>query len=217
MTRDQKLTAAIPERRSIRRFRPEPVARTMVERLLAAATRAPSAHNSQPWRFAILDDEASKQRLAKAMGERLRVDRTADGDEMSVIDADVTRSYARITGAPLVIVVCADARVMDHYPDRRRSEAEYLMAVQSTAMAVQNLLLAAQSEGLGASVMCAPLFCPDTVADALDVPREWKAQMLVMIGAAASTGTERPRLAPDKVAVWMSGDGAAPTEPDNYG
>jgi nitroreductase len=87
------------------------------------------------------------------------------------------------------------------------------MAVQSTAMAVQNLLLATQSEGLGASIMCAPLFCPDTVAEALDVPREWKAQMLVMIGTAASGGSERPRLAPDKVAIWVSGDGAAPTAP----
>ena len=166
----------------------------MVERILAAATRAPSAHNRQPWRFAILDDETSKHRLAKAMGERLRADRAADGDEMSAIDTDVSRSYSRITGAPVVIVVCADARVMDHYPDRRRSEAEYLMAVQSTAMAVQNLLLAAQSEGLGASIMCAPLFCPDTVAEVLDVPREWRAQMLVMIGTAASGGSERPRL-----------------------
>jgi F420 biosynthesis protein FbiB-like protein len=213
MTPDQKLIAAINERRSIRRFRPEPVARTAVERILAAATRAPSAHNRQPWRFAILDDEASKQRLAKAMGERLRADRAADGDAMDVIDTDVARSYARITGAPLVIVAFADARVMDRYPDRRRSEAEYLMAVQSTAMAVQNLLLAAQSEGLGASVMCAPLFCPDTVADALDVPREWKAQMLVLIGAAASGGNERPRLTPDKVAIWVSGDRTVPTEP----
>jgi coenzyme F420-0:L-glutamate ligase/coenzyme F420-1:gamma-L-glutamate ligase len=213
MIPDQKLIVAINERRSVRRFHQEPVARTVVERILAAATRAPSAHNRQPWRFAILDDETSKQSLAKAMGERLRADRAADGDEMSAIDTDVSRSYSRITGAPVVIVVCADARVMDHYPDRRRSEAEYLMAVQSTAMAVQNLLLAAQSEGLGASIMCAPLFCPDTVAEVLDVPREWKAQMLVMIGTAASGGSGRPRLAPDQVAIWVSGDGAAPTAP----
>ena len=213
MIPDQKMIAAINQRRSIRRFQREPVARTVVERLLAAATRAPSAHNRQPWRFAVLDGESSKQRLAKTMGERLRADRAADGDDMSVIDADVSRSYSRITGAPLVIVVCADARVMDRYPDRRRSEAEYLMAVQSTAMAVQNLLLASQSEGLGASIMCAPLFCPDTVTDALDLPREWKAQMLVMIGAAESGGSARPRLALDEVAIWVSGDGAGQAKP----
>jgi F420 biosynthesis protein FbiB-like protein len=179
----------------------------VVERLLAAATRAPSAHNRQPWRFAVLDDETSKQRLAKAMGERLRADRAADGDEMSAIDADVSRSYSRITGAPLVIVVCADARVMDHYSDCHRSEAEYLMAVQSTAMAAQNLLLAAHSEGLGACVMCAPLFCPDTVAAALDLPAEWRAQMLITVGGAASGANERPRLAAKEVTIWISGKG----------
>jgi F420 biosynthesis protein FbiB-like protein len=155
----------------------------------------------------VLDDETSKQRLAKAMGERLRADRAADGDEMSAIDADVSRSYSRITAAPLVVVVCAEARVMDRYPDSRRSEAEYLMAVQSTAMAAQNLLLAAQSEGLGACVMCAPLFCQDTVAATLDLPAEWRPQMLITVGRTASGGNERPRFAAGEVTIWISSNG----------
>jgi F420 biosynthesis protein FbiB-like protein len=211
MIRDQKLIAAIPERQSIRRFHREPVARAVVERLLAAATRAPSAHNRQPWRFAVLDDETSKQKLAKAMGERLRADRVADGHDAAAIDADVSRSYSRITEAPIVIVVCADVRVMDRYPDCRRSEAEYLMAVQSTAMAAQNLLLAAHSEGLGACVMCAPLFCPDVVTAALDLPAEWRAQMLITVGEAANGANERPRLAAQEVTIWISGNGSRPT------
>jgi nitroreductase len=62
---------------------------------------------------------------------------------------------------------------MDSYPDERRRRAEYLMAVQSTAMAAQNLLLAAEQEGLGACVMCAPLFCPEIVANALHLPYGW--------------------------------------------
>jgi coenzyme F420-0:L-glutamate ligase/coenzyme F420-1:gamma-L-glutamate ligase len=202
MTTDQKLAASIGERQSIRRYLPEPLERPVIERLLAAAMRAPSTHNRQPWRFAVLDDDASKRRLAEAMGERLRTDRTADGDDVKAIDADVSRSYARITGAPVVVVVCVDIRDMDHYPDDRRNGAEYLMAVQSTAMAAQNLLLAAQSEGLGACVMCAPLFCPDTVTDALELPREWTAQMLVTIGAPGRPGKERPRLPLGDIVSW---------------
>ncbi len=208
MNSDRKLSAAIDERQSIRRFRPQRVARTVVKRLLAAAIRAPSAHNRQPWRFAVLDEEATKQRLANAMGERLRSDRIADGDDANAIDADVRRSYSRIADAPLVIVVCIDARVMDRYPDARRNQAEHLMAVQSTAMAVQNLLLAAHSEGLGACIMCAPLFCPDTVRDALDLPREWQAQMLLTIGAAAGDGKGRPRRAAEEIVIWVSGEDA---------
>lgn len=204
MTIDKKLAASIGERQSIRSYLPEPVELPVIERLIAAATRAPSAHNRQPWRFAVLDDDASKRRLAEAMGERLRTDRTADGDDVKAIDADFARSYARITRAPVVVVVCVDIRDMDRYPDDRRNGAEYLMAVQSTAMAAQNMLLAAQSEGLGACVMCAPLFCPDTVTDALKLPREWTAQMLVTIGAPARPGKERQRLPLDDIVLWSS-------------
>ena len=85
-------------------------------------------------------------------------------------------------------------RDMDRYPDDRRNTAEYLMAVQSTAMAAQNLLLAAHCEGLGACVMCAPLFCPGSVAEGLSLPSEWKPQMLVTIGVPANAGKIRPRL-----------------------
>jgi F420 biosynthesis protein FbiB-like protein len=128
------------------------------------------------------------------MGDRLRRDRAHDGDDAEEIERDAARSHARITEAPLVIVVCLDTCDMDRYPDERRRTAEYLMAVQSTAMAVQNLLLAAEGEGFGACVMCAPLFCGDTVAAALGLPSGWKPQTLVTVGAAAGRGKERPRL-----------------------
>jgi len=206
MTTDQKLANVIGERQSIRRYRPETIERPIIERLLAAAVRAPSAHNRQPWRFAVLDDDAHKHKLAGAMGEQLRKDRTADGDDPETIKADIARSYARITEAPLVIVVCIDIQDMDHYPDKRRSAAEYLMAVQSTAMATQNLLLAAQSESLSACIMCAPLFCPETVTETLKLPREWIAQMLVTIGAAAQPGKNRARLPLEKITLWTPYD-----------
>ena len=202
MTTEAKLDSAIDQRRSIRRYLPGPIDESAIERILVAATQAPSAHNKQPWRFTVLDDRADKVTLATAMGQRLRQDRTADGDEPQVIEDDVARSYARITDAPVVIVVCLDTRDMDRYPDEQRNNAEYLMAVQSTAMAVQNLLLAAHGEGLGACVMCAPLFCPESVSDSLGLPREWKPQMLVTIGAAANTGRIRPRLPLANVVHW---------------
>lgn len=203
MARNGSVAAHIDKRRSIRRYRPAPIAPAKIKRMLAAATRAPSAHNRQPWRFAVLADAASKTRLAEAMGARLRRDRLADGDDAAAIDADVARSHARITGAPAVIVVCTDLANMDKYPDQRRGDAEYMMAVQSTAMAAENLLLAAHGEGLGACVMCAPLFCPDTVIAALDLPAGWQPQMLLTLGAPAAPGKRRPRLPLDQVTLWL--------------
>ncbi|MEP7357800.1 MAG: nitroreductase family protein [Anaerolineales bacterium] len=182
-------------RRSIRRYTPQPVPPEVVERLLAAAGWAPSSHNRQPWRFATLTALEAKTRLARAMGDRLEADRLGDGDPAEAVAADTAKSFARITQAPVVIVVGLTLADMDAYPDARRAAAERTMAVQSVAMAVQNLLLAAQAEGLGACWMCAPLFCPEVVNQALDLPADWEAQALVTLGYPASAGkpaTRRP-------------------------
>ncbi len=180
--------ALIRARRSIRRYTAQAVPAEVVERLLTAAMWAPSAHNRQPWRFVIVTASETRQRLARTMGDRLRADRLADGDQLAAVEADAARSYARITGAPVVVVVCLTLGDMDAYPDARRQNAEYLMAVQSVAMAVQNLLLAAQAEGLGACWLCAPLFCSEAVTGALDLPAEWQAQALVTLGYPDSAG-----------------------------
>jgi F420 biosynthesis protein FbiB-like protein len=187
------LAALIASRRSVRRYRPEPVAGEVVQRLLRAAVSAPSAHNRQPWRFVIITDAAAKEKLARAMGQRLAADRTRDGDDAEAIRLDVERSFARITGAPVVILVALTVGEMDAYSDAARREAEFLMAVQSTAMATQNLLLAAHAEGLGACWLCAPLFCPDTVRAALGLAADLHPQGLVTLGYPAQPGRERPR------------------------
>lgn len=195
------LTALIRQRRSTRRFQPQPLPPELVESVLTAAIWAPSAHNRQPWRFAVVETAAARERLVQAMGQRLRADRAADGDASAVIEADVQRSYAHIVSAPLVIVLCLTMADMDVYPDERRRAAERLMAVQSVAMAGQNLLLAAHAAGLGACWMCAPLFCPDVVRAALALPPDWEAQGLVVMGYPAETRS-RERHPLEKSALW---------------
>jgi F420 biosynthesis protein FbiB-like protein len=184
----------IRSRRSIRRYHSTPVPRELLDALLDAARWAPSAHNRQPWRWAVVQAAETKQALAAAMGERLRADLERDGAPPEAIAADAGRSYSRITGAPVVIVACVTMRDMDKYPDRRRRKAEYLMATQSVAMAVQNLLLAAHAHGLGACWMCAPLFVPDTVRDVLKLDADWEPQALITVGypAEAKTKTRSP-------------------------
>jgi coenzyme F420-0:L-glutamate ligase/coenzyme F420-1:gamma-L-glutamate ligase len=208
-SQDMELFEAIHSRRSIRRYRPEPVPQGLIVRLLEAACWAPSAHNRQPWRFAVIAAAEVKERLARAMGARLRADLERDGLPPEVIERDVARSYARITGAPVVILVALTLADMDVYPDPQRSQAEWTMAVQSVAMAVQNLLLAAHAEGLGACWMCAPLFCPDAVKAALDLPEDWQPQALITLGypAEAPKGKGRAPLA-SRVVYYFSSPAA---------
>lgn len=188
--RPTSLADGLKRRRSIRRYTATPIRDAVIMRLLEAGITAPSAHNRQPWRFVVLRD-AAKMRLAQATAERLREDRGRDGAHVADIEQDATRSIARIIGAPAAILVCLSMEDMDVYPDGNRTAAEHQMAVQSTAMAMQNILLAAHSEGLGASVMCAPLFCGDTVREALSLPIAWEPQALITLGYPANG--DRPR------------------------
>lgn len=199
---DAAPAAALPfrfsQRRSIRRYLDVPIARSVLDALIDAAISAPSAHNRQPWRFAVVIERDAKRRVAIAMGERLRADRRRDGDADAVIDEDVARSHARITSAAALVIVCVTMADMDVYPDDTRNRAEYLMAVQSTAMAGQNLLLAASAAGLGACWLCAPMFCPDTVCGTLGLPRDWQPQGMITLGYPANTGKPfTRRAAPD--------------------
>jgi coenzyme F420-0:L-glutamate ligase / coenzyme F420-1:gamma-L-glutamate ligase len=178
----------VRDRRSVRRYRAEAVARRHLDAVLDAAVHAPSAHNRQPWRFAVVESERTRAALARAMGDRLRADRLADGDAPDAVEADAARSYARIVGAPVVVGVCMTLSDMDDYPDERRAGAERLMAVQSVAMAAQNMMLCAHALGLASCWMCAPLFCPDAVARALGLPPDWEPQGLLTLGHPADAG-----------------------------
>ena len=173
---------AIKSRRSIRYYTSAVVPRSVLDCLLEAASWAPSAHNRQPWRFAVVTTETTKGTLAQAMGEQLRADRLADNDPLPVIEADVARSHLRLTGGAIIIVICLSMQDMDKYPDARRQKAEHTMAVQGAAMAAQNLMLAAHAEGLGAGWLCAPLFAPQAVTDILGLPRDWEPQGLLTLG-----------------------------------
>lgn len=193
----------VTSRRSIRRYRPEPVPEEIIRELLAAATYAPSAHNRQPWRFAVIQVQETKERLAAAMGARLRTDLQADGVAPERIEQDAGRSYQRITNAPLLILVCLTMADMDSYPDPRRQQHERTMATQSVAMAGQNLLLAAHAHGLGACWMCAPLFCPDVVRQALALPPEWEPQGLITLGYPAEEKVKE-RASLESRVLWVN-------------
>ena len=174
--------ALATSRRSLRRYSDAPVPRELLEDLLTVASWAPSAHNRQPWRFVMIDGDTTQDRLARAMGARLRADLDADDVPEDVIAQDVDRSYSRITGAAALLCLCMTMGDMDSYPDATRSHNERVMAIQSTAMAGQNFLLAAHAAGLGACWMCAPLFCPDVVQATLYLPANWEPQGLITIG-----------------------------------
>ncbi len=180
-------------RRSVRHFLSQPIPQALIEEILETATWAPSAHNRQPWRFVVLTTIEAKTHLAEQMGADFRQDLIRDDFSVEEVDHLVARSRNRILETPVVIVLCLDATQGDIYPDKARNEAEYIMGVQSVALAGGTLLLAAHSEGLGGVWVCAPLFAPETVCRTLSLPENWKPQGMLLLGYPATVPESRAR------------------------
>jgi len=196
-----EIHAFLRSRRSIRRFEADPIPAAVVERILESAICAPSAHNRQPWRFAVVSTRSGKARLAESMAGEYRRDLANSGVTQRDIEARVEKSRGRINSAPLAIILCMDVTEMDVYPDSRRATAERTMAQQSTANAGMILLLAALAEGLSGVWSCAPLFAPNAVVAALELPETWEPQAMFLVGKPAQTSKARDRKALQEISV----------------
>ena len=198
-----ELHTFLRSRRSIRRFRPDPVPAADIRRILETATCAPSAHNNQPWRFAVLTTAETKNHLIETMAAEFRRDLEKDGLLETAIAARLERARRRIHEAPVVVILCMDATGMNSYPDPKRQQAEMTMAVQSTALAGLQLLLATHAEGLGGVWTCGPLFTPETVRSALDLPATWQPQAMLFIGYPAESPSIPEHKPLEQVALFM--------------
>jgi coenzyme F420-0:L-glutamate ligase/coenzyme F420-1:gamma-L-glutamate ligase len=94
------------------------------------------------------------------------------------------------TNAPVLILACLTMDGLRKFPDVERQMCERDLAVQSFGAALQNLLLAAHTKGLGACWFCAPAFCKETVRVVLKIPPAVEPQAFVAMGYPA----EKPQV-----------------------
>jgi len=176
---NQDLHHLLRTRRSIRRFKADPIPDSVIESILTTSTYAPSAHNRQPWRFAIVKQKARsvKSRLGLAITSKMREDMQAEGATDTDIEKRVNSSLRRIEEAPLAIILCRDVEDV-----RVDTEQEKVMGTQSVASAGLQLLLAAHAEGLGGNWICWPLYAPEAVRTVLDLPFSWEPQAMYFLG-----------------------------------
>ena len=176
------LLDVIKQRRSIRKYKKEPVPQEVIQRIIETAVYAPSAHNAQPWRFIVMADQGHKEALAGTMGRVWLAELERDRIPKNVAQKAVDASVKRFASSPVLVLCCLTMEDMDAYLDEERRRNERDLAVQSVAAAIQNLLLAAHSEGLGACWFCAPLFCKTAVRQVLKIPDNVEPQALVTLG-----------------------------------
>ena len=192
----------IESRRSIREFDDRPVPRPLLERILHTACAAPSAHNSQPWRFAVVSAGEERRKLAGRMADEFRRDLRADGLKEADVEVRVARAVERLQRAPAAVILCGTMGGADPHADQRRDQAEQTMALQSVSLAGGQLLLAAHAEGLGACWMCGPLFAPQAVREMLRLPADWEPQALIVLGWPAEQPAPRDRRPFEDTVVW---------------
>ena len=178
-------------RRSVRRYLPKEVPDQILTHVLEAARWAPSPHGRQPWRFALLGREETKERLADAMGEEWRVNLEMDGQSQEIVERRLEGSRRRLLDAPVLVLLCLYLEDLDEYPDAERQRGEITMAVQSLGAAAQNALLAAYDLGLDAGWMCAPLFCPEKVVESLGLDPQLVPHALLTLGYAEGDPPKR--------------------------
>ncbi|HEV8575069.1 MAG TPA: nitroreductase family protein [Dehalococcoidia bacterium] len=179
---DTAVSSAISSRRSVRKFARLTVDGDTIERLVALACSAPAPHHSKPWRFVQITSDATRERLSDAMAGAWRADLEQENESVHTIDRLLGRSRRQLAKAPVLLVACLDLVDARPWPDAARQRAERDMFVQSLGAALQNLLLAAGESGLAGYMKGAPLFCPDAVRDALDLPPDWEPGFLVLVG-----------------------------------
>jgi len=145
-TANETLTT-IYHRHSIRQFQDKPVEETLIKTILDAANQAPSAHNQQSWRFIVVRGR-KKHKLVKLVSRK--------ASEFPKPSSSILRMAARSIGsASVVIAVMNTGTLIAHGTDLfkvgkdKGTDFFRTMEIQSSAAAVENLLLAATSLGLG--------------------------------------------------------------------
>jgi len=182
---------AISRRTSTRSFTAERVPRPLIERLLAAAVRAPNHKLTEPWRFAVLSG-ASAERYA----ELRRAHRATRFPDPAAPDAaraiEKTWREARDTPA-FVVVMCVES------DDPVRREEDFAAAM----MATENLLIAATAEGLGTYVRTGGIMRDAGVRELVRAPADHRIVAVVSLGYPAEPEAPRRRTDAAEKTVWL--------------
>jgi nitroreductase len=183
------VTEAIRTRRSISKLDGDPSDEAIAQ-LVELATWAPNHHLTEPWRFTVLRGSA-RERLGAVWGERAAAATGLTG----ATRAEVARRQAeKLSRAPVLIVV--STRTDD---DPVVAEEDFA----ATAAAVQNLLLGAESLGLGAMWRTGAIVREPAVKEFLGLAPRDRIVAVVYVGAApAAAPAARPRAAQD-VVRWI--------------
>jgi nitroreductase len=195
----------IQDRRSIREYSPEPVSEEDLNLILEAARLAPSGENAQPWRFIVVKDQDTRNKLGAIAGGGSGRRFTAEfvtkkmQERFATLEDEAKKkaAFEKLTSgqvsafladAPVDLIIVGKKDVWDLPFD--------------TSAAIENILLMVTALGLGACWVIAP--CIDIrdeerIKDLLSIPQGYKAISIISIGHPTRPHRPRPRLLLDEI------------------
>ncbi len=182
---------AIRRRTSVRRYRPDPVSRETIERLLDCAVRAPNHKLTEPWRFAVLTGQ-SRARLAEIRANH----RLRKYDDPTSEEAQARSDKARreTLESPAIIVVMARTS-----NDEITGEEDYAAVMMATA----NLMTAALSLGLGTYLKTGGVMSDAGLAELVGLPEGYRVVGIVSLGYPAADEEPRRRRPAGELTRWL--------------
>jgi nitroreductase len=182
---------AIQRRTSVRRYRPDPVPREAIERLLDCAVRAPNHKLTEPWRFAVLTGGAKT-----CLGEIKASHRLRKADDPTSEEARARADKARreTLESPAVIVVMARTS-----EDDITREEDYAAVMMATA----NLMTAAESLGLGTYLKTGGVMRDPALAELVALPEGYRVVGILSVGYPMGAESPRRRRPAGELTSWL--------------
>ncbi len=185
---------AIESRRSIRKFKTDPLPHETIESILDAARLAPSGKNNQPWRFVVVEKDAREQ-MFSCLQAGLKA-----SIEKGIPTGSAENTFRIMREAPVTIFIF---NPKDNAPWSEQTIPERVFRIvntQSVGAAIQNMLLRAQELGLGSLWICDTFSSYSELCSWLG--RDSLLVAAVSLGYPAESPAARPRLPLDDLVEW---------------
>ncbi len=176
------LLELVKKRRSIRKFKPEPIPDEYVDNVIEAARWAPSGANSQPWEFIVVKKQELRDKIIELIKEYNTLGHKAETYREP--EQRFRFSAAGYVRAPVFIILGGDTRTKDAYPLTTTLERGSSIFTSSLASAFLYMHLAATALGLGTqwvSSISNP-YVQSLTKDLLGVPKEIEFYDMVAVG-----------------------------------
>ncbi len=202
-----ELDAAILKRCTIRKWKPDPVEKAKIEKVLEAGRRAPSWGNTQPWRFIIVEDKAEIDKINKASGGQPQVGSAPLLIVCCITTEDFTRQGHGEALRSLIPVGAMTPELVewvlqnDVFAPYLRGEAVMaIRAGEQLMIAIAFMMLEAVNQGLG--TLCAGAITPKEVHEAMGLPDNILVHTILALGHPGEDPKPRPRKDASKIIFW---------------